>query len=108
MSRECNLDAVAARNVLKVALASKVAVEEAMLECQTNAAAVDSDDPYAAMHEMNDECLSENLPHQIPTASQQLSSLDRIVECAEAGDCPVGEMDDMIEGAYICSRLCFV
>ena len=36
MSRECNLDAVAARNVLKVALASKVAMEDALKETCKN------------------------------------------------------------------------
>mmetsp|Transcript_16849 Transcript_16849/g.27976 ORF Transcript_16849/g.27976 Transcript_16849/m.27976 type:complete len:243 (+) Transcript_16849:92-820(+) len=86
-SGECNLDAVAARNVLKVALASKVLVEQVMH--------VDEECDFAAMSEMHDECLNDM--HAIPTAAMKESNLERIVQCSEAGDCPVGEMAEMIE-----------
>ena len=92
MSRECNLDAVAARNVLKVALASKVMLEQLMRdgeECEY--------DPYAAMRDMDDLCVNNDM-HGIPTAALKESSLDRIVQCAEHGECPVGEMAEMIDG----------
>lgn len=90
MSRECNLDAVAARNVLKVALASKVAVKDAMAELQEEC------NPFLEMHEMHDECM--DMQHQIPTATTTKSELHRMMQCAENGEaCDVGEMLDMID-----------
>lgn len=91
-SRECNLDAVAARNVLKVALASKVAVEDAMEGLQEEC------NPYLEMHEMDDECMPNNMQHQIPTATTTESELTRMMQCAEDGEaCDVGEMMNMID-----------
>jgi hypothetical protein len=95
MSRECNLDAVAARNVLKVALASKVAMEEALKglqeyedECMM--------DPYLSMHEMHDECMDKQ--HPIPTSTTTKSELHRMMQCAQNGEeCDVSEMMDMID-----------
>ena len=87
LSRECNLDAVAARNVLKVALASKVALEGAIPD--------DECDPYSDMYEMHDEC-GESYMHQMPTTTG--TKLDHIVECAEGRQCDVEEMTQMIEG----------
>lgn len=109
MSRECSLDAVAARNVLKVALAANVAAN-ANAECSL-VELYDSDgsrhDPYSDMHEMHDECLNSKMTmHQIPTATVSSSSssssvqqtLDHIVECAENGQqCNAEEMTSMIE-----------
>jgi hypothetical protein len=89
MSRECSLDAVAARNVLKVALASKIAMDASLNECSVPT------DPYSEMHEMNDECLDHM--HRMPTATTTQSRLDRIVQCAEVGVCDVDEMTQMIE-----------
>jgi len=112
MSRECNLDAVAARNVLKVALASKVAMEDALSkeeweECVTSSSADNDDDddddndPFASLADMEDyEChWSEYYARQLPTATTAATSstpsggsdgntnavmkLDRIIECAE-------------------------
>ena len=90
LSRECNLDAVAARNVLKVALASKIATEAALDECN-----VLTDNPFSEMHQMNDECVDEM--HQVPTETTARSRLDRIVQCAENGVCDVEEMTLMID-----------
>ena len=94
MSRECNLDAVAARNVLKVALASKVMLEEAVNEeeeCEY--------DPFSALKEMDDACLNDSAHlHAIPTDAVEASHMDRIIQCAEDGNCPIYELTDMIEG----------
>lgn len=90
LSRECSLDAVAARNVLKVALAAKVAAEAELDECN-----VLSDNPYSEMHQMNDECVDQM--HQVPTATTTKSRLDHIVQCAENGVCDVEEMTLMID-----------
>jgi hypothetical protein len=93
LSRECSLDAVAARNVLKVALAANVAASEC------NIAHLYYDDPYAEMAEMQDECLNSKMTmHRIPTATATVQQkLDHIVECAENGQCNVEEMTLMIE-----------
>jgi hypothetical protein len=116
MSRECSLDAVAARNVLKVALAANVAAASADdPECSL-ALLYDADgshhDPYSDMNDMHDECLnSKMIMHPIPTATVSLSSsggttgsssniqqkLDHIVECAEHGQCNIEEMTAMID-----------
>lgn len=88
LSRECSLDAVAARNVLKVALASKAAVEDA-LECASSSTEEDEED-----------CLPYEM-HQIPTATTG-TELEHIVECAEQGQCDVEEMTQMIEGKTTC------
>lgn len=91
MSRECRLDAVTARNVLKVALASNVAVQGVVLEedeCIPN--------PYSDMHELNEECFIDFDSHPIPTETG--SKLDRVVECAQdTGLCELGELTDLIE-----------
>ncbi len=113
-SRECNLDAVAARNVLKVALASKVVVKEGISVCDGGVAArtaeyavYDDECDFEAMLDMHDECMSHrDMPHGIPTAALQESKLERIVQCAEDGECPVGEMTDMIDGRRDVLRLC--
>ena len=89
MSRECNLDAVAARNVLKVALASKADVEDA-LDLQQLEEECESLNPSDV-----DDCLPYEI-HQIPTSTG--TRLDHIVECAEQGQCDVEEMTRMIEG----------
>lgn len=92
MSRECRLDAVTARNVLKVALASNVAVQGVVLEedeCIPN--------PYSDMHELDEECFIDFDSHPIPTETG--SKLDRVVECAQdTGLCELGELTDLIEG----------
>jgi hypothetical protein len=100
MSRECNLDAVAARNVLKVALAAKIAAEDTMQECNV---VVDPNDPYSAMHEMQDECVDPL--HPMPTATGS-GQLDRIVQCAQEGGCPVGEISDLIDELERLNREC--
>jgi hypothetical protein len=100
-SRECLLDTVAARNVLKVALASKVILQQRNqrqdAECDLQALM----NPYAELHNLNDECFDQYM-HTIPTSTTndrtKAIHLDRIVECAEAGDCPVGEIANMIDG----------
>ena len=102
MSRECNLDAVAARNILKVALASKVMLEQEEAR-QRRAYSNDDqqddfhDDPYASMHHMEDDAVTRM--HGIPTAMASSSErLDRIVQCAQDGEhCDVMEITDMIE-----------
>lgn len=92
-SRECNLDAVAARNVLKVALASKVACEDAVGE-----ALQEECNPYLEMHELHDECMSSNMQHQIPTTTTSESELTHMLECAQDGQaCDVEEMMTMID-----------
>ncbi|CAB9518350.1 expressed unknown protein [Seminavis robusta] len=91
-SRECQLDTVAARNVLKVALASKVMMEDVMRFQETS----EQEDPYASMMDMEDE-YHDSTMQEIPTAALQEADLDRIVQCAEDGECDVGEMTDMIE-----------
>ena len=99
-SRECNLDAVAARNVLKVALASKVMVEDALQEVECAVPETETDDPYAVMAELEDECQPDYY-HNVPSDTTQRSNkLDRIVECAEgtSGECDVEEMTKMVEG----------
>lgn len=89
-SRECNLDAIAARNVLKVALASKVAVEDIVGEL-----ANEECNPYLEMYEMNDECI--DVQHPIPTATSD-SELIHMMECAQDGEaCDVSEMMEMID-----------
>jgi hypothetical protein len=115
MSRECSLDAVAARNVLKVALAANVAAsDECTLVEFYNRHEHDHDDPYADMLDMHDECLNSKMTmHRIPTetvSEDSISSsvsttttttqqkLDHIVQCAENGQqCSVEEMMSMIE-----------
>ena len=104
MSRECVLDAVAARNVLKVALASKVAMEDALSREDVGPADSDEEeDPYAVMADMEDECQPDYV-QQMPTAttsSEDAMQLDHIVECTEAtadGGCDVEEMLEMFEG----------
>ena len=92
LSRECNLDAVAARNVLKVALASKVMIEEALHEEE------ECEDPFEELRNM-DDCVNNDM-HGIPTAALKEAKLDRIVQCAEHGECPVGEIAEMIDGAW--------
>lgn len=92
LSRECSLDAVAARNVLKVALASKIVLEEALAE---RTAAIAEECDYEAMSEMNDECLSSM--RGIPTAAMTDSKLGRIIDCAESGECTLEEIADMID-----------
>lgn len=103
---ECSLDDVAARNVLKVALASKVAMEDAIsdIECEIK----ESDDPYASMMDMEDECQPDYMLHTVPSATTPTTTtkqgansmrLDRIIECTEANDgtCDVEEMLQMVE-----------
>jgi hypothetical protein len=102
MSRECSLDAIAARNVLKVALAHHVAASECNIAHLYDN---NNDDPYAEMNEMHDECLNEKMTmHRIPTATAPDTSgplqqrLDHIVECAQNGQsCNIEEMTAMIE-----------
>jgi hypothetical protein len=92
LSRKCNLQAVQARNILKVALASKVMLEHHLYnedECDFN-----------AMYEMDDLCY-DRVMHGIPTVSMQDSSLDRLIQCAEYGECPIDEMTEMMEGTWI-------
>eukprot|EP00581_Thalassiosira_minuscula_P019497 CAMPEP_0183719582 /NCGR_PEP_ID=MMETSP0737-20130205/12449_1 /TAXON_ID=385413 /ORGANISM="Thalassiosira miniscula, Strain CCMP1093" /LENGTH=254 /DNA_ID=CAMNT_0025949303 /DNA_START=538 /DNA_END=1302 /DNA_ORIENTATION=+ len=107
MSRECNLDAVAARNVLKVALASKVAVEDALSreDCAAPSSsterAEEDEDPYASLAEMEDECyMQQQIPSET-TSPGTVMRLDRIVECAEgtsgADACDIEEMLEMVE-----------
>lgn len=96
--QECSVEAFDARKTLKVALATNVAVEEAMEECDVD---FHSDDPYWEMNLMHDECLnSKMIMHQIPTATLSSShedGLEHIVDCAENGQCEVQEMMQMIE-----------
>lgn len=100
---------MAARNVLKVALASKIILEEAVATTSSGSSSheqtIDEEcDPFASMLDMNDECLNNDV-HGIPTASTTNdANLDRIVQCAEHGDCPVGEITDMIEGK-VCTAI---
>lgn len=108
MSRECNLDAVAARNVLKVALASRVATEDALSREEADCAMSpggdedeNGDDPYASMADMDDGCHPDYV-QRIPSAtsgSGTAARLDRIVECVEgpAGECDVDEMLGMAD-----------
>jgi hypothetical protein len=99
MSRECNLDAVAARNVLKVALASRAILMDGVKPSAGRNAADDDECDFDAMLDMHDECMThQDMPHGIPTAAMEESKLERIVRCAEDGDCPVGEMTEMVEG----------
>lgn len=94
MSRECNLDVVAARNVLKVALATKVAVQDALEELQEFEECTMN--PYLSMHEMQDECMDKQ--HPIPTSTTPGSELHRMMQCAQNGEeCDVREMMDMID-----------
>ena len=77
---------MAARNILKVALASQVAIQGAV-EC--------SSDPFLEMHQMQDECVDPL--HQVPTATGQ--GLEQIIECADGGDqCDIDQMIEMMEG----------
>lgn len=86
-SLECNLDTVAARNILKVALASQVAIQGAV-ECS-------SIDPFSEMFEMGDECMDPM--RRVPTATGQ--GLQHIIECADGnGQCDVQDMIEMMEG----------
>ena len=86
-SLECNLDTVAARNILKVALASQVAIQGAV-ECS-------SIDPFSEMYEMGDECMDPM--RRVPTATGQ--GLQHIIECADGNDqCDVQDMIEMMEG----------
>lgn len=83
---ECNLDTVAARNILKVALASQVAIQGAV-EC--------SSDPFMEMHEMDDQCVDPM--HQVPTATGE--GLQHIIDCADGNEqCDVTDMIEMMEG----------
>lgn len=105
-SRECNLDAVAARNVLKVALASKVILQQKVQDTECDFQTLMN--PYSELHHLDDECFNHQQLHSIPTSTsaddRKVIHLDRMVECAEAGDCPVGEIVDMIDGKYSRSR----
>jgi hypothetical protein len=113
MSRECSLDAVAARNILKVALASKVMmeVEDSLRQQQQQQqqksnqkrqkeGAVDDEeeDPFALLFDLDDVEASTHM-HGIPTASvSSAKKLDRIVQCAQDGNqCNVMEITDLIE-----------
>ena len=89
---ECHLDAVADRNGFKVTLAHKIIMEDAVISEECDFAAMwEMDDAYeACLHDM----------HGIPTAAINEASLDRIVQCAEDGECPLGEIADMIDGMY--------
>lgn len=88
---ECDLEAITTRNSLQVSLAQQIIIaEEAtiMEECDFN-----------AMWEMDDACLNTGT-HDIPTSVMDEVYLDRIVKCAEEGNCPVEEISDMIRGTY--------
>jgi len=91
MSRECSLDAVATRNVVKVAIASKVAIKDALSrsregEVGCNMPTQGENNPlFASLAEMGDECLPDCI-HQMPTLIRSGSTmiLDCIIECADA------------------------
>ena len=90
MSRECSLDTVAARNVVKVAIVSKVAIKDALSregEVGCNMPTQGEDNPFASLVEMEDECLPDYI-HQMPTLTSSGSAmkLDCIIECADATD----------------------
>jgi hypothetical protein len=109
-SRECSLDAIAARNVLKVAIASRVVLEESTEECVYDIGDdIGDDNPYSSFNEMDDLCNDDM--HAIPTAAMRDTDLERIIQCAEEGKCPVGEMAEMIDGTYYtaaCAPACTV
>lgn len=62
----------------------------------------DEECDFDAMLDMHDECMTHrDMPHTIPTAAmQETGKLERIVQCAEDGDCPVGEMTELIDGTW--------
>ena len=87
-SLECNLDTLAARNILKVALALQVAIQGAV-ECSNN------NDPFSAMYQTDDECM--DAMRRVPTATGQ--GLQHILECADGNEqCDVQDMIKMMEG----------
>jgi hypothetical protein len=91
LSRECQLDAVAARNILKVALATQVMHEISRQHDH------DEENPYALLQQMDDA--SADHMQRIPTASvKSARKLDRIVQCAEDGnECDLMEITDLID-----------
>ena len=54
---------------------------------------------FNAMWDMDDACLNTGM-HDIPTSVMSEEDLDRIVLCADEGNCPVEDIADMIEGKY--------
>ena len=105
LSRECHLDAVAARNVLKVALASQVVLAARVVheaECARPTAIGDAaaEDPYASLADLEDAC-PPGYARALPAATAGATALDRVVACGEDADaeCDVDEMLRMVAGA---------
>lgn len=97
-SRECNLDTVAARNVLKVALASQVTMQGAVAHAVEKNTKEEECNPYL---ELQDECV--DVMHPLPTKSA--NNLEHIVECAEGvQQCDLNEMLAMMDGTCV---LCY-